>query len=169
MQMLCAVSPRRVQGMLLQELGRDYEAGQGLVTGNNVSDSSKVDGPTRSHAAYISSRPSEISGFPKVSLWFPPPRNSLERVSLPGHTTPMSAARTECFACRVTGTATFTGVGLYALWTARAAAPGSPRSKRLVAVLGAAMLVGGVLRWRTRGLHSFLHRHDSEGDAVPHE
>ncbi|KAJ7683558.1 hypothetical protein B0H17DRAFT_1205065 [Mycena rosella] len=63
----------------------------------------------------------------------------------------MSEARTECFACRVTGTATFTGLGIYALWSSRAAAPGSPMSKKIVAGLGAALLVGGVLRWRQTG------------------
>ncbi|KAJ7499855.1 hypothetical protein FB451DRAFT_1385523 [Mycena latifolia] len=60
-------------------------------------------------------------------------------------------SRTECFACRVTGTATFTGLGIYALWMSRAAAPGSPGSKKFVAAFGAAMLVGGVLRWKQTG------------------
>lgn len=60
----------------------------------------------------------------------------------------MAEARTECLTCRVTGTATFTGLGIYALWMSRTAAPGSPASKKIVAVFGAAMLVGGALRWR---------------------
>ncbi|KAF7323660.1 hypothetical protein MKEN_00586700 [Mycena kentingensis (nom. inval.)] len=55
---------------------------------------------------------------------------------------------TECLACRITGTATFTGIGLYALWQSRAAAPGGRASKRLIAGLGVAMLVGGALRWK---------------------
>ncbi|KAJ6544304.1 hypothetical protein B0H19DRAFT_299136 [Mycena capillaripes] len=54
----------------------------------------------------------------------------------------------DCLACRITGTATFTGVGIYALWMSREAAPGSRGSKKLVALFGAAMLVGGVLRWK---------------------
>ncbi|KAJ7342592.1 hypothetical protein DFH08DRAFT_241158 [Mycena albidolilacea] len=61
------------------------------------------------------------------------------------------AARTECLACRITGTATFTGLGVYALWMSREAAPGGRGSKKIVALFGAAMLVGGVLRWRQTG------------------
>ncbi|KAF8173875.1 hypothetical protein K438DRAFT_1850186 [Mycena galopus ATCC 62051] len=63
----------------------------------------------------------------------------------------MAETRTDCLACRITGTATFTGVGMYALWMSREAAPGSRGSKKLVALFGAAMLVGGVLRWRQTG------------------
>ncbi|KAJ7476873.1 hypothetical protein B0H11DRAFT_2234839 [Mycena galericulata] len=63
----------------------------------------------------------------------------------------MSEPRTECLACRLSGTATFTGLGIYALWMSREAAPGSRGSKKLVAVFGAAMLVGGLLRWRHTG------------------
>ncbi|KAJ7124509.1 hypothetical protein C8R44DRAFT_783617 [Mycena epipterygia] len=49
----------------------------------------------------------------------------------------MSEARTECLSCRITGTATFTGLGIYALWMSREAAPGTRGSKRFVAVFGA--------------------------------
>ncbi|KAK7053749.1 hypothetical protein R3P38DRAFT_2851916 [Favolaschia claudopus] len=63
----------------------------------------------------------------------------------------MPEPRTECLACRITGTATFTGLGMYALWMSRQAAAGSRGSKKLVAVFGAAMLLGGVLRWRQTG------------------
>ncbi|KAJ7775687.1 hypothetical protein DFH07DRAFT_799427 [Mycena maculata] len=59
--------------------------------------------------------------------------------------------RTDCLACRITGTATFTGLGIYALWMSREAAPGSRLSKKFVAVFGAALLVGGALRWRQTG------------------
>ncbi|KAJ7165637.1 hypothetical protein C8R43DRAFT_878452 [Mycena crocata] len=51
----------------------------------------------------------------------------------------MSEIRTDCLACRITGTATFTGLGIYALWMSREAAPGSRGSKRFVAVFGAGM------------------------------
>ncbi|KAJ6473165.1 hypothetical protein C8R45DRAFT_1012467 [Mycena sanguinolenta] len=63
----------------------------------------------------------------------------------------MAETRTECLACRITGTATFTGLGIYALWMSREAAPGTRGSKKFVALFGAAMLVGGVLRWRQTG------------------
>ncbi|KAJ7983124.1 hypothetical protein DFH06DRAFT_1172483 [Mycena polygramma] len=63
----------------------------------------------------------------------------------------MVDSRTDCLACRITGTATFTGLGAYALWMSRAAAPGSRGSKNFVALFGAAMLVGGVIRWRQTG------------------
>ncbi|KAJ6579617.1 hypothetical protein DFH09DRAFT_1310268 [Mycena vulgaris] len=56
----------------------------------------------------------------------------------------MEEARTECLSCRITGTATFTGLGIYALWMSRATAPGSPGSKKFVAAFGVALLVGGV-------------------------
>ncbi|KAJ7250429.1 hypothetical protein C8J57DRAFT_684510 [Mycena rebaudengoi] len=45
--------------------------------------------------------------------------------------------RTECLSCRITGTGAFTGLGIYALWMSREAAPGSRGSKRIVAVFGA--------------------------------
>lgn len=47
----------------------------------------------------------------------------------------------ECISCRIVGTATFAGVGTYALYQSRAAAPGTPTQKRLVGGLG----VGGSL------------------------
>ncbi|KAF7331099.1 hypothetical protein MVEN_02450200 [Mycena venus] len=61
--------------------------------------------------------------------------------------------RTECLACRITGTATFTGLGIYALWMSREAAPGSRGSKRFVALFGAAMLAGAKT-------HTILHKID---------
>ena len=43
---------------------------------------------------------------------------------------------TECFSCRLIGTGALGGVGSYALWQSRAAAPGSLGQKRVVAGLG---------------------------------
>ncbi|KAJ7174600.1 hypothetical protein C8R46DRAFT_1081374 [Mycena filopes] len=60
--------------------------------------------------------------------------------------------RTDCLSCRITGTATFTGLGVYALWMSREAAPGGRGSKKLLAVFGAAMIVGGGLRWKQTGI-----------------
>ncbi|KAF7291915.1 hypothetical protein MIND_01216800 [Mycena indigotica] len=71
----------------------------------------------------------------------------------------MTTRQTDCLACRITGTATFTGLGAYALWMSREAAPGGRGSKRIIAVLGAAMLVGGYLRWNQSG----------SGEALPAE
>ncbi len=42
----------------------------------------------------------------------------------------------DCLGCRIVGSGTFAAVGTYALWQARAAAPGSPAQKRIVAGLG---------------------------------
>ncbi|KAJ7916291.1 hypothetical protein B0H13DRAFT_1609470 [Mycena leptocephala] len=52
----------------------------------------------------------------------------------------MAETRTECLSCRITGTATFTGLGIYALWMSREAAPGSRGSKKLVAIFGVGTL-----------------------------
>ena len=43
---------------------------------------------------------------------------------------------TECLSCRITGSAAMAGTGAYAIWQTRAAAPGSPAQKRIVAGLG---------------------------------
>ena len=42
----------------------------------------------------------------------------------------------ECLSCRLIGTGTLGGVGSYALWQSRAAAPGSLGQKRAIAGLG---------------------------------
>jgi hypothetical protein len=42
----------------------------------------------------------------------------------------------DCLGCRIVGSGTFAAVGSYALWQARAAAPGSPGQKRIIAGLG---------------------------------
>ena len=42
----------------------------------------------------------------------------------------------ECLSCRLIGTGAMGGVGSYALWQSRAAAPGSLGQKRLIAGLG---------------------------------
>ncbi|TFK74527.1 hypothetical protein BDN72DRAFT_788678 [Pluteus cervinus] len=52
-----------------------------------------------------------------------------------------------CLSCRIVGSGTFAGVGAYALWQSRAAAPGTPAQKRIVAGLGVALCVGSVIRW----------------------
>ncbi|RDB25244.1 hypothetical protein Hypma_008014 [Hypsizygus marmoreus] len=53
----------------------------------------------------------------------------------------------DCLSCRIVGTGTLGGVGSYAIYQSRAAAPGTPGQKRIVAGLGVALLVGGVIRW----------------------
>ncbi|KAJ7039411.1 hypothetical protein C8F04DRAFT_901824, partial [Mycena alexandri] len=53
----------------------------------------------------------------------------------------MAETRTDCLACRITGTATFTGLGIYALWMSREAAPGGRGSKKLLAVFGAGTMI----------------------------
>ncbi|KAF8893942.1 hypothetical protein BD779DRAFT_1669457 [Infundibulicybe gibba] len=53
----------------------------------------------------------------------------------------------ECVSCRVIRSGTFAGVGAYALWQSRAAAPGSLWQKRIVGGLGVAMLAGSVTTW----------------------
>ncbi|GLB37307.1 hypothetical protein LshimejAT787_0403580 [Lyophyllum shimeji] len=53
----------------------------------------------------------------------------------------------DCLSCRLIGTGALTGVGSYALWQSRVAAPGSPGQKRILAGLGLAFLAGGVMRW----------------------
>ncbi|KAF8348169.1 hypothetical protein F5887DRAFT_952424, partial [Amanita rubescens] len=55
--------------------------------------------------------------------------------------------RNDCLGCRIVGSGTFAAVGTYALWQARAAAPGAPAQKRIVAGIGVALLAGGVIRW----------------------
>jgi len=42
----------------------------------------------------------------------------------------------DCLSCRIVGSGTFGAVGTYALWQSRAAAPGNPGQKRIVAGLG---------------------------------
>lgn len=46
----------------------------------------------------------------------------------------------DCTSCRIIGTASLAGVGAYSLWGARAAAPGSPGQKKIVAGLGVGTL-----------------------------
>jgi hypothetical protein len=71
----------------------------------------------------------------------------------------------DCPLCRIVGSATFATIGTYALWQSRAAAPGSPLQRRMVAGLGLGMrppsvytssissiphvafLAGSVVRW----------------------
>ncbi|KAF5351724.1 hypothetical protein D9756_007464 [Leucocoprinus leucothites] len=59
----------------------------------------------------------------------------------------IEAGSKECLSCRIVGTGTFAGVGIYALLQARASAPGTPAQKRIIGGLGVAMLVGSVIRW----------------------
>ena len=70
----------------------------------------------------------------------------------------------DCLSCRLIGTGALGGVGSYALWQSRAAAPGSLGQKRVIAglgigqkfmllpvtvtlTMGIALLIGGVFRW----------------------
>ncbi|KXN90139.1 hypothetical protein AN958_04629 [Leucoagaricus sp. SymC.cos] len=78
--------------------------------------------------------------------------------------TQIEAGSKDCLSCRIVGSATFAGVGIYALLQSRAAAPGTPAQKRIIGGLGVgvlcaygtitvefilttAMLVGSVIRW----------------------
>ncbi|KAG8772506.1 hypothetical protein FRC16_005658 [Serendipita sp. 398] len=42
----------------------------------------------------------------------------------------------ECITCRVTGGAALTGTGIYAVWSSRPKALGSPMGKRLIGLMG---------------------------------
>lgn len=42
----------------------------------------------------------------------------------------------ECISCRLIGTGALAGTGAYAIWLSRAAAPGSPGQRRVLAGLG---------------------------------
>ncbi|TFK44498.1 hypothetical protein BDQ12DRAFT_730552 [Crucibulum laeve] len=53
----------------------------------------------------------------------------------------------DCLQCRIIGTGTLVGVGSYALWQSRAAAPGKKIHKALLAGVGMAFLAGGAIRW----------------------
>jgi hypothetical protein len=48
----------------------------------------------------------------------------------------IEAGSKECLSCRIIGSATFAGVGLYALRQSRASAPGTPAQKRIIGGLG---------------------------------
>jgi hypothetical protein len=70
----------------------------------------------------------------------------------------------DCLSCRIMGAGLMAGTGSYAIWQSRAAAPGSPAQKKVVAGFGlgenillvllqelmyhAVLLVGSVFRWR---------------------
>lgn len=46
----------------------------------------------------------------------------------------------DCLSCRIVGSATFAGVGIYALLQSRASAPGTFAQKRIIGGLGVGML-----------------------------
>ncbi|KAJ3569621.1 hypothetical protein NP233_g4928 [Leucocoprinus birnbaumii] len=48
----------------------------------------------------------------------------------------IEAGSKECMSCRIVGSGTFAGVGIYALMQARASAPGTPGQKRIIGGLG---------------------------------
>ncbi|EJD53072.1 hypothetical protein AURDEDRAFT_110853 [Auricularia subglabra TFB-10046 SS5] len=58
-----------------------------------------------------------------------------------------AAQYNDCMACRVVGTTALTGLGAYALFQSRRAAPGSPLGKRITAVVGVALIMGGGARF----------------------
>lgn len=62
---------------------------------------------------------------------------------------PDAAQYNDCMACRVVGTTALTGLGAYALFKSRRAAPGSPLGKRVTAVVGVALIMGGGARFFT--------------------
>lgn len=109
--------------------------------------------------------PSEPQPEPANTETQKPPYGSANR-SLVEHIDAMPApGGKDCLSCRIVGSGTFAGVGTYALWQSRAAAPGSLGQKRIVAGLGigksncytrkpniltcpwAALLTGSVIRW----------------------
>lgn len=53
----------------------------------------------------------------------------------------------DCMSCRVVGTVTFAGVGVYSIWLSRAAAQGSLLQKRITMGFGIGFLGAGILRW----------------------
>lgn len=60
----------------------------------------------------------------------------------------VDASSKDCLSCRIMGAGLMAGTGSYAIWQSRAAAPGSPAQKKVVAGLGVALLVGSIFRWR---------------------
>ena len=79
----------------------------------------------------------------------------------------------DCLSCRIIGTGTLGGVGIYALWQTRVAAPGTPLQKKGLAIVGlgeiylpgvnhllktlcVALVAGGVLRWNKCRLGSAM-------------
>lgn len=79
----------------------------------------------------------------------------------------------DCLSCRIIGTGTLGGVGIYALWQTRLAAPGTPLQKKGLAIVGigeihlpgvnhflktlyVALVAGGVLRWNKCRLGSTM-------------
>lgn len=88
----------------------------------------------------------------------------------------IEAGSKECTSCRIVGSATFAGVGIYALMQARASAPGTPAQKRIIGGLGIgtpylkfrittvgstfpqAMLVGSAIRWYQCEFYSYFTR-----------
>ncbi|TFL07746.1 hypothetical protein BDV98DRAFT_600012 [Pterulicium gracile] len=54
----------------------------------------------------------------------------------------------DCLSCRLVGSGTLGGVGLYALYQTRPAAPGSAAGKRLVGVVGFGLLLASAIRWK---------------------
>lgn len=51
----------------------------------------------------------------------------------------IEAGSKDCLSCRIVGSATFAGVGVYALRQSRASAPGTPAQKRIIGGLGVGM------------------------------
>ncbi|KAI5889315.1 uncharacterized protein SCHCODRAFT_02634157 [Schizophyllum commune H4-8] len=58
----------------------------------------------------------------------------------------------DCLQCRVVGTATFAGLGVYSFMQARRATPGSLWEKRIAVALGAVFCAGAVVRWNNWGI-----------------
>jgi hypothetical protein len=48
----------------------------------------------------------------------------------------VAASSKDCLSCRIMGAGLMAGTGSYAIWQSRAAAPGSPAQKKVVAGLG---------------------------------
>ena len=71
----------------------------------------------------------------------------------------------DCLSCRIIGTGTLSGVGSYAIWQARATAPGSSGQKKMLAGVGVGSFVpfiSRVIELSTRSSYSIVGGRHSE-------
>ncbi|KAF8909909.1 hypothetical protein CPB85DRAFT_1306967 [Mucidula mucida] len=60
----------------------------------------------------------------------------------------------DCLSCRLIGTGALSGLGGYALWQSRAAAPGSLMGKRALVGVGLVLIGAGAMRWTQKPMTS---------------
>ncbi|KAL1760575.1 hypothetical protein FB107DRAFT_256109 [Schizophyllum commune] len=77
---------------------------------------------------------------------------SATNTSSTAQVTPQKNEFQDCLQCRVVGTATFAGLGIYSFMQARRATPGSLWEKRIAVALGAVFCAGAVVRWNNWGI-----------------